>query len=145
MISDGSQTTGGCGPSPFTSPEDKRKTAELHDELIVKDWQLAGLMEGARKRDVLVAELREKLHHEEQLGKQLGTSVSHLQSDLKRTSSARDELYGEVKSLRATLSAKEVELHKMVVDSSEKSGQLISMAESEKVIRSSCLSVQQLD
>ena len=135
MVDNGAQTTGGAGASPLTSLEDKRKTVELQqEELTVKEQQLAGLIEDVRTRDLLVSELREKLHLEELLSKKLGTSIAHVQSDLKKASSARDELYGEVKTLRATLSAKEVELHRMAEDSSEKSGQIMSMADSEEVI-----------
>ena len=133
-MDDGSQTTGGAGASPLTSLEDKRKTADLHEELTVKDQHLAGLREDLKTRDLLVTELREKLYQEELLSKQLGRSVSHLQSDLKKTSTAKDGLSEEIKILRATLAIKEAELQTMAEDSNEKSGQIVSLADTEEVI-----------
>ena len=124
--------TGGAGASPLTSLEDKLKTVDLQlEELTVKDQHLAGLREDLKTRDLLVTELREKLHHEELLSKQLGKGVSHLQSDLKKTSTAKDGLSEEVRTLRATLAIKEAELHRLAEDSNEQIG---SLADTEEVI-----------
>ena len=100
MVGGNSQSLDGAGASPHTSLENEQKLqVDMREELTAKDRQLA--------------DLRERLDHEELLNKQLQVTVSHLKSDLTKattTMSSASKFTDTVIKLNAELEEKKAEL-----------------------------------
>ena len=107
----------GAGASPHTSLGNEQKLqVDMREELTAKDCQLA--------------ELRERLDHEELPNKQLQVTVSHLRSDLENATTAMSsasKFTDAVIKLKAELEEKKAELHDLTEQAMTKDAVISSL------------------
>ena len=119
MVGGGSQSLDGAGASPHTSLENEQKLqVDMREELTARDRQLA--------------ELRERLDHEELLNKQLQDNVSRLKSDLVNATavmSSASKFTDTVKALKAELEEKKAKLRTLTEQAITKDDEISSTIE----------------